>query len=177
MTESNIAAARRIHAQLAERWPALFNEKKPVPLAIGISDALLEAMPDATAAQLRRALGCWCKRPRYLAALAAGADRHGLEGVQGTVTEEQAADAAERFKAIQAAFREKDEAKRQANIARLGEARKKAEKAEVQKAKQAEPPPAPPKPAPAPAAAAAAPKPAGPVIIMKKRRVAQPATE
>jgi len=176
-TESNIAAARRIHAQLAERWPALFNEKKPVPLAIGISDALLEAMPDATATQLRRALGGWCKRPRYLATLAAGADRHGLEGVQGTVTEEQAADAAERFKAIQAAFQEKDEAKRQANIARLAEARKKAEKLEAQKAnpvKQSEPP-APPKPAPA--AATAAPKPAGPVIIMKKRRVAQPATE
>jgi sRNA-binding protein len=171
MTESNLAAARRVHAQLAERWPALFDEKKPVPLAIGISDALLEAMPDATAAPLRRALGGWCKCPRYLAALVAGADRHGLEGVQGTVTEEQAADAAERFKAIQAAFRENDEAKRQANIARLANARKKAEKAEAQKAKQAEQPPAPPKPA------AAAPKPAGPVIIVKKRRIAQPATD
>jgi ProP effector len=174
MTESNIAAARRIHAQLAERWPALFNEKKPVPLAIGISDALLEAMPDTKGEPLGRVLARWCNRPRYLAALTAGADRLGLEGVQGTVTEEQAADAAERFKAIQAAFREKDEAKRQAEIARLAEARKKAEKLEAQKAKpvkQAEPPPTPPKPA------AAAPKPAGPVIIMKKRRVAQPATE
>ena len=123
-----------------------------------------------------RTLGRWCKRPRYLAALTAGADRHGLEGVQGIVTEDQAADSAERFKAIQAMFREKDEAKRQAEIARLAEARKKAEKLEAQKAKpvkQTEPPPAPPKPAPA----AAAPKPAGPVIIMKKRRVAQPATE
>ena len=175
-TESNLAAARRIHAQLAERWPALFDEKQPVPLAIGICDALLEAMPDAAAAPLRRALGGWCKRPRYLAALDAGADRHGLEGVQGTVTEEQAADAAERLKAIQAAFREKDEAKRQAGIAKLADARKKAEKLEAQKAKpvkQAEPTPAPPKPAPA----AAAPKPAGPVIIVKKRRAAQPATD
>jgi sRNA-binding protein len=168
MTESNAAATDRIRAQLAERWPALFNPQKPAPLAIGINDALLAALPDITAGQLRRVLGGWCSRPRYLAALTAGADRHGLEGVQGAVTEEQAADAAERFKAVQAVFREKDEAKRKAEQARQAEARKKTEKLEAQKA---EPPPAPPKPAPA------APKPAGPVIMVKKRRLAGPATE
>jgi len=166
MTESNIAATKRIRVRLAERWPALFNEKKPVPLAIGIHEALLEAMPDITADQLRRALAPWCQRPRYLAALTAGADRHGLEDIQGTVTEEQAAVAAERFKAAQALFLEKNKAKRKAEQARQAEAKKKAENLEAQETKQAEPPPAPPKPAPA-----APPKPSGPVIVVKKRRI------
>lgn len=166
MTESNIAATKRIRVRLAERWSALFNEKKPVPLAISIHEALLEAMPDITADQLRRALAPWCNRPRYLAALTAGADRHGLEGIQGTVTEEQAAVAAERFKAAQALFWEKNKAKHKAEKARQAEAKKKAENLEAQKTKQAEPPPAPPKPAPA-----APPKPTGPVIMVKKRRI------
>lgn len=184
--ESHTAATQRINVQLAERWPDLFNTMKPVPLAIGIYEALLEAMPDVTADQLRRVLSRWCNRPRYQAALTAGAERHGLEGVQGEVTEKQAADAAEMLKAAQAHFKAKAEAKRQAEKAvqaaarkkaeqakakEEAEAKKKAEAAESQKARQAEPPPAPPKPAPATA------KPAGPVIMVKKRRLAQPGSD
>lgn len=178
MTESNNTATARARAQLVERWPALFNAKKPLPLAIGINDALCAAMPDTGAALLRRALAYWCNRPRYLAALVAGADRHGLEGVDGKVTEEQAADAAERLKALQALFKEKDEAKRKAEEAKKAAAQKKAEKAaekaeakKAKKAKPAPPPPAPPKPA------TEKPKPAGPVIVVKKRRIAQPGTD
>ena len=184
--ESHTAATQRINAQLAGRWPHLFNAMKPVPLAIGIYEALLEAMPEVTADQFRRVLSPWCNRPRYLAALTAGADRHGLEGVQGAVTEQQAADAADMLKAAQARFKAKAEAKRQAEKAvraaalkkaeqakakEEAEAKKKAEEAEAPKARQAEPPPAPPKPAPATA------KPAGPVILVKKRRLAQPGTD
>ena len=184
--ESHTAATQRINAQLAGRWPHLFNAMKPVPLAIGIYEALLEAMPEVTADQFRRVLSPWCNRPRYLAALTAGADRHGLEGVQGAVTEQQAADAADMLKAAQARFKAKAEAKRQAEKAAQAaalkkaeqakakeeaEAKKKAEEAEAPKARQAEPPPAPPKPAPATA------KPAGPVILVKKRRLAQPGTD
>ena len=185
--ESHTAATQRINAQLAGRWPALFNAMKPVPLAVGIYEALLEAMPEVTADQFRRVLSRWCNRPRYLAALAAGADRHGLEGIQGAVTEQQAADAADMLKAAQARFKAKAEAKRQAEKAAQAaalkkaeqakakkeeaEAKQKAEQAEAPKARQAEPPPAPPKPAPATA------KPAGPVILVKKRRLAQPGTD
>lgn len=181
MTESNVATIDRVRAQLAERWPTLFNAQKPVPLAIGINDALLAALPDVAANHLRRVLAGWCGRPRYLAALTAGADRHGPEGVQGKVTEEQAADAAERLKALRAMFLEKEEAKRKAEQARQAEAEKraakKAEKLAAKKAKSAEPPPAPPKKKPAPPeqpAPAAASKPAGPVVIVKKRRSVQP---
>jgi ProP effector len=181
MTENNTAATNRIRSQLAERWPALFDAMKPVPLAIGIDKALLAAMPDVTANQLRRVLPPWCNRPRYLAVLAAGADRHRLEGVQGAVTEEQAADAAVMLKAARARFKEKNKArhreeramraaaKKKAEQAKAkeeadAEAKRKAEEAEAQKAKRAKPPPA-------------KPKPAGPVIIVKKRRFAPPGTD
>jgi len=185
--ESNAAAAIRIRSQLIERWPELFNEHKPVPLAIGISEALLEAMPGVLNPQLRRVLAPWCKRPRYLLTLTAGAKRHGLEGVQGEVTEEQAADAAEQLKVLQAQFKAKAEAKRKAEQAaqaaakkKAEEAKKKAEEAEAKKAKQAEPKPKPKPAQPQPAAAKPAPektapaKPAGPAIIVKKRRFTPP---
>jgi sRNA-binding protein len=178
--------AAGVQARLAELWPALFNPYKPVPLAIGIYDSLLEALPDAAPDHIRRVLAPWCRRPRYLATLTAGAERHGLEGVQGAVTEQQAAAAAEMLKAALARFKAKAEAKRQAEQAIQAAARKKAEQAkakeeaaakkkaeeaEAKKNRQAEPPPAPPKPAPATT------KPAGPVIMVKKRRLAQPGTD
>lgn len=184
--ESHTAATQRINAQLAERWPNLFNSMKPVPLAIGIHEALLEALPDVTTDQLKRVLSPWCNRPRYHAALTAGADRYGLEGVQGEVTEEQAENAAEMLKVIQARFKAKVEAKRlaekavhaaarkkaeQAKAKEEAETKKKTEEAEAQKARQAEPPLAPPKPASATA------KPAGPVVVVKKRRLAQPGSD
>ena len=168
MTESIVAATNRIRAEMIERWPDVFNVKKPVPLAIGINDSLLEAMPDITAVQLRRVLVYWCNRPYYLKAMTAGADRHGLECMQGSVTEEQAGFAAEQMEALKALIGEKAKAKREAEKAekaRQAEAeRKKAEK-EAQEAKKAASAPPPPKPTPT------TPKPAvGPVIVVKKRR-------
>jgi sRNA-binding protein len=172
MTANTSTETKLILAKLIERCPDLFNVKKPVPLAIGINDALLEAMPDITAVQLRRVLVRWCNRPYYLMALTAGADRHGLEGVQGSVTEEQAGFAAEQMEALKAVIGEKAKAKREAKKAekaRQAEAnRKKAEK-EAQEAKKAASAPPPPKPAPT------TPKPAGgPVIVVKKRRAPHP---
>jgi sRNA-binding protein len=175
MTESNTVAIERIRAQLAERWPELFNAQKPVPLAIGIHAALHEAMPDFTADHIRRALISWCKRPRYLEALTAGADRLGLDGVQGAVTEEQVADAAQQLKTLKARFQEKHTAKIEAEKARQA----KPKPVEAQKPKQSEPKRFQPKP-PSKAAPPAKPenpapaKPAGPVITVKKRRLVLP---
>jgi sRNA-binding protein len=169
MTESNIAATNRIHAELIERWPDVFNVKKPVPLAIGIHAALLEAIPDITDQQLRRVLARWCTRPHYLKTLIAGADRHGLEGILGTVSEDAAKLAAEQMEALDIQFKEKAKAKREAEKAKQAEAeRKKAEK-EAQEAKKAATAPPPPKPTPATS------KPTGgPVIVVKKRRAQPP---
>lgn len=135
-TESHTAATTRILAQLAGRWPALFGVEKPVPLAVGIHAALLEAMPDAdvTPEQLWRALAQWCKRSCYLTALVAGAERHGLEGVHGEVTGGQAAEAAETLKARNAQRKEKEKAKK----ARIAEAKQKEEAARAQRVAQAE---------------------------------------
>jgi sRNA-binding protein len=168
MTANTSTATKLILAKLIERWPDLFNVKKPVPLAIGINDVLLEAMPDITAIQLRRVLVRWCNRPYYLMSLTAGADRHGLEGVQGSVTEEQAGFATEKMEALKALIGEKAKAKREAQKAekaRQADAeRKKAEK-EAQEAKKAATAPPPAKPTPATQ------KPTGgPVIVVKKRR-------
>jgi len=179
MTANTSTETKLILAKLIERWPDLFNVKKPVPLAIGINDALLEAMPDITAVQLRRVLVYWCNRPYYLKAMTAGADRHGLECMQGSVTEEQAGFAAERMEALNALFvekakAEKAKAKREAEKAEEAEKAKKARQAEAdrkkaekeaQKTQKAANAPPPPKPTPATQ------KPTGgPVIVVKKRR-------
>ena len=168
MTESKIAETKRILTELTERWPGVFNVKQPVPLAIGIDGELLAAMPEITNAQLRRVLAQWCNRPCYLRALIAGGDRHGLEGVQGTVAEDAAKRAMAQMEALTANVFEKTKAKRaaiKAEEARQAEAtRKKAEKAAEQAKKAAS---APPQAKPA----AATPKPTGgPVIVVKKRR-------
>ena len=172
MTESTAVTTKRIRAELIERWPDLFNVKKPVPLAIGIHAALLEAMPDITEQELRRVLVGWCNHPHYLTALTAGANRHGQQGIQGTVTEEAENQAVEQLKTLQAQAMEKAKAKReseqaeQAEKARQAEAKKKNKEREAQKAA-----PAPPPPNPVPAT----PKPAGgPVIVVKKRRSSPP---
>jgi sRNA-binding protein len=169
MTESTAATTNRIRAGLIERWPDLFNVKKPVPLAIGIHAALMKAMPDITEQQIRRVLVRWCNRPHYLAALTTGADRHGPDGVQGTVTEKAAKLAAEQLKMLQDRFVEKAKAKievEKAEKARQAEAKRKKAEKEAQKTA-----PAPPPQNPAPAT----PKPAGPVIVVKKRRTQPPA--
>jgi sRNA-binding protein len=175
MTESNTAATIRIRAQIAERWPDLFNPQAPVPLAIGIHEALHEAMPDTAVEHIRRSLIYWCRRPRYLEVLIAGADRHGLEGVQGSVTEEQAADAAQQLKQAKAQFQEQHAAKQQAEAARQATAKKKAAKP-ARSAKSSPPPPKPARATPAKPASAAA-KPAAPIIMVKKRRLVRPSTD
>jgi sRNA-binding protein len=186
MTEESYAATiNRISTQLSERWPDLFNTHKPVPLAIGIHSALHEAFPDVTAAQLRRVLAAWCRKPRYLSALQTGTARHGLQGVDGEVTEAQAADAAKMLKGLKDRFKQKAIAKKEAEKAMQAAAQRKAErlkakeeeKAKKEKAKQEEQARKAAEQAAAQAKKAAAAKPAGPVVIVKKRRFTPPAGE
>ena len=146
-------------------------------LAIGIRQALLEAMPDISEDLIQRVLIRWCNRPAYFAALIAGANRHGLDGVQGTVTDEAAKLAAERLDTLKANAVERAKAKQTAiesNRLREAEAKQKKEQAEPPKAKQAKPPQVPhPATMPTPAPVAP-PKPTGPVIVTKKRRILPP---
>jgi sRNA-binding protein len=107
MSESTKANILRLQAQLTERWPELFNLQKPLPLAIGIREALVETLPDFTEKTISRFLASWCKRPRYLAALTANSNRFGLTGAQGTVTLEQATLAAERLNIVRESINKK----------------------------------------------------------------------
>jgi sRNA-binding protein len=133
---------------------------------------LLEAIPDITDQQLRRVLTRWCNRPHYLKTLIAGADRNGLEGILGTVSEDAAKLAVEQIEALNAHFREKAKAKREAEKAekaRQAEAERKKAAKEAQEAKKATHAPPPPEPTPATL------KPTGgPVIVVKKRRAPSP---
>jgi len=74
---------------LQRRYPDLFPRTgKPVPLAIGIRQKFV-LPPGARKADLREFLKGWCSRPEYLARLAEGGHRYGLNGPDGTVTPAQ----------------------------------------------------------------------------------------
>jgi sRNA-binding protein len=164
-------AKKHVTTQLAERWPDLFDLKKPVPLAIGIYASLSEAMPDIPPRDLKDAMGYWCSRAQYLIAMTPGAKRHGLDGPQGEITEEAAKDATQRLEALKARQKEVGLKIRQAEKERQAAIKKTAEKAATEtKAKTPEPtsPPADPK------TAHKETKPAAPVVIVKKRRATPP---
>lgn len=65
-------------------YPALFDLEKPVPLALGISKRLNDERRagrlEINTLPLRHALNGWVKRDAYIAALAAGGFRIGLDG-------------------------------------------------------------------------------------------------
>ena len=95
--------------KLRQLSPVLFAAKKPVPLAIGIFEAIVERLAlDADAekergSDLRVILSQYVNRYRYQKALRDGTQRFGLDGKPaGEVTEEQrelAAKKVEKFKA------------------------------------------------------------------------------
>lgn len=178
--ESRNAGVKRTAAELTERWPHLFDKSKPVPLAIGIDAALAAAVPDTPHAYIRGVLQHWCSTPRYLKALQAGAERQGLDGAAGVVTEEQSAIARQRWEGLQEHFHTKIEAKKknvaEAEAAKLAKVEK-LKAAEEKKAKQqqaATPAPTEPPATPKPTLAAKPSKPAPVVIIKKKRSIMIP---
>src|SRR4051794_32867161 len=88
MTETNTkpraakAAPPRIHPMLetlAQLYPGLFG-KDFLPLKRGIFQDLLEAHPDLDRGALKEALAQHTRSTRYLTAIAAGLQRHSLQG-------------------------------------------------------------------------------------------------
>ncbi len=79
---------------LAEVYPACFDWERPRPLKLGIHKDLLAAGfggAGVKPAEIRRALGRYCNRPRYRKTLRAGANRVDLDGQPaGAVTAEEA---------------------------------------------------------------------------------------
>ena len=93
---ADAASATAPTLDLAARYPDCFDWRQPRPLKIGIREDLLADGHPRPA--IRRALGAYCSRVKYLKALRAGTPRIDLQGQPaGEVTEDDAADAQARL--------------------------------------------------------------------------------
>lgn len=111
-SQKNITDTRnQLMAPIIERWPTLFDAKNPIPLAIGIAEELLNAIPNITIKQIKQILGYWCNRPRYLKTIITHDERYGLDGAKSTISEEAKIHALERLKKIAAKNQEKKQHK------------------------------------------------------------------
>ena len=85
--------------RLKKQWPKLF--KTPRPLSIGIYEQLAEQLDhDDDKIRLRRALYYWCNLYNYIKSVAAGGQRIGLNGPEGTVTDQHRENAKKRLAQI-----------------------------------------------------------------------------
>ena len=80
---------QRLFTMLAENWPALFSEIKP--LAIGIYETLLQDLEDRhqPTEWLKPAITQWCKNKKYISKISKGGPRYDLNGKQGEISEHQ----------------------------------------------------------------------------------------
>lgn len=97
-------AARRLHARIAEDFPAAFcrpDHGPRVALAIGIDRRVAEHYPDLPAKTRRLFFHDYTSQPAYLRLLIPGAPRVSLDGsIAGAVTEAAAAHAAEKLEQL-----------------------------------------------------------------------------
>jgi hypothetical protein len=89
------AEAARIAQRVAdlalcrERFPAVFDLARPVPLAIGVHKTLAAILSHVRAKYL---VIWWTRHPAYVAAVAAGGSRYNLDGTEaGEISEEHRA--------------------------------------------------------------------------------------
>ncbi len=86
----NLEAAQKILRQLKAKYPIVFNPKKPLPLALGISKEIVKDLPDCVPASLKLALTLWSKKAIYLQAVISGVNRHNLDGsIAGVIQESE----------------------------------------------------------------------------------------
>ena len=100
------------HRALWAEWHArfgLFDERDPVPLAVGVREQLLAAFPEVDSKRVRHGIAGWCQRMGYLAALTVeGAMRKNLDGSEaGPVSERDRRWAGERLKEWRRKIRER----------------------------------------------------------------------
>jgi hypothetical protein len=78
-------------AVLAERYPTVFNQDAPRPLAIGADQQVAEALELAPRSRTVHALmAAWCERRAYLTAVAAeGSQRFYLDGTPADIVSEK----------------------------------------------------------------------------------------
>jgi ProP effector len=116
-TFRNKAVAARVRAILVERFPKAFaaQGQEKQPLKINIDSDILLAMPELTRKSLSYALADYTWGPTYCRHVTAGAARIGLDGEPcGTVSEAEAAFAADRLKMLRKKNKPKPQAERSA---------------------------------------------------------------
>lgn len=69
--------------ELCEKYPLVFDRKKPKPMAINILEKILKENPDMGRNALKRALGQWVKRIQYVREMSRGTHRYRLDGSEG----------------------------------------------------------------------------------------------
>jgi hypothetical protein len=93
------AAKRAILLYCRVTWGRVFSPWAPLPLAIGVREAIAEADRFATD-RIGWFLRWWCHRPAYLEAIVRGGQRYHLDGSPADeISEEQRADAERRIEA------------------------------------------------------------------------------
>jgi sRNA-binding protein len=99
---------KALEAELRERWPKVFSESDPRPLAIGVHMWIARRLGVGDHnKRLRRVLDAWCSRGVYLEAMAEpGARRFDLSGLPaGPVSDKHQQHARERLAALGANHR------------------------------------------------------------------------
>jgi ProP effector len=86
------------------KWARVFSPSAPLPLAIGVREAIAEAAGDRFAAdKIGWFLRWWTSRTEYLQAIARGGQRYYLDGSPaGEISEEHHVDASKELEARQA---------------------------------------------------------------------------
>lgn len=126
----NRAANQAALLQLCETYPEVFSRENVRPLKVGIQEELI-ADEKLARNRIKRALASYVRSPQYLRSLQPGADRIGLDGsAAGQVSEEEAAHARDKLKAIKEMRREREKSERKEG---RKEERKQAVKAKEQR--------------------------------------------
>ena len=126
----NRAANQAALVQLCETYPEVFSRENVRPLKVGIQEDLI-ADEKLARNRIKRALASYVRSPQYLRSLQSGADRIGLDGVAtGQVSEEEAAHARDKLKALKEQRREREKVERKDERA---EQRKQAAKVKEQR--------------------------------------------
>ncbi len=119
----NRAANQAALQLLFDTYPVVFSRDQVRPLKIGIQEDLIE---DGKLARnrIKRALASYVRNPHYLRSLQTGAERIGLDGMAaGTVSEDEAAHARDKLKAMKAERRERQKVEREAERKQVQAAR------------------------------------------------------
>jgi sRNA-binding protein len=120
--EPNLQAvqAKIVLLAFVQKYPSLFDLRRPTPLAIGIHKELNQVFTQFSMRRIRIAVSRWVKKKNYHYAVMNGTQRYNLKSeATGKITDEQKADAKKEFDTLHAAskkFRKDNPAPRRPRV-------------------------------------------------------------